>query len=172
MKSTVAPRKTVPFTVTASRAERFWSKVDKSGDCWLWTKGKSPWGYGEFWVRDSNRMAHRVAYQITFGPIPDGLLVCHTCDNPLCVNPDHLFLGTDQDNSRDAAAKGRLRLPTARAVGGKNGKAKLTESDVRLIRAELFGLRPPEGVALAKKYGVCARTICDIKYRKTWGHLP
>ena len=65
-----------------------------------------------------------------------------------------------------------MRLPTARAVGGKNGKAKLTESDVRLIRADLFGLRPPEGVALAKKYGVCARTICDIKYRKTWGHLP
>lgn len=86
--------------------ERFWSKVDKSGECWLWTGGKSG-GYGYFKVNGSTLRANRLAYEIEHGEIPEGMLVCHSCDTPACVNPAHLWLGTDKDNQADKVAKGR-----------------------------------------------------------------
>lgn len=92
-------------------AARFWEKVDRAEGCWLWTGAKSS-GYGK--IQRGQRgagyvWAHRVAWELTVGPIPDGLQVLHACDNPPCVNPAHLFLGTRSDNMRDAASKGRLR---------------------------------------------------------------
>lgn len=87
---------------------RFWNKVYKTDSCWLWIGSRLPTGYGTFRVGKKVKRAHRVSWELHNGPIIDGsLLVCHTCDNPMCVNPDHLFLGTNLDNMRDRNAKGR-----------------------------------------------------------------
>jgi hypothetical protein len=108
--------------------ERFWSKVAKAGidDCWLWTGGLFTNGYGRLQVgnRTNGRWyeaAHRLSYQFNIGPIDDGLLVCHSCDNPRCVNPKHFFLGTHDDNMQDAAAKGRMRGPNVDKTHCVNG---------------------------------------------------
>lgn len=89
--------------------EYFWSRVDRSGDCWLWTASKTARGYGKLRVDGKQAYAHRVAYELTNGAIPDGLVICHHCDNPPCCNPAHLFMGTQGDNMRDRDAKGRLK---------------------------------------------------------------
>lgn len=96
---------------------RFWSKVDKGddgewGSCWLWTARTNHFGYGEFWFRKTIHKAHRVAWILVNGEIPDGLCVLHRCDNPSCVNPEHLWLGTKCDNNRDKAEKGRAPTMT------------------------------------------------------------
>lgn len=108
-------------------AERFWSKVDirDIDECWVWTRSLKAKGYGQFRVHPapaSPQTASRVAWQLANGPIPDGLFVCHACDNPPCCNPNHLFLGMPIDNTRDMIRKGR-----ARYVGGRR---KLSQEDV------------------------------------------
>ena len=103
-----------------SISDRFWEKVDKSGDCWIWTGCRHAQGYGQMRIGSKAdgtytvRRATRICWEMHYGAIPDGLLVCHHCDTPECVKPDHLFLGTHQDNTRDAIVKGRhnkKRLP-------------------------------------------------------------
>lgn len=89
-----------------SIAERLWSQIERTENCWLW-HGPVRGRYGHIYANGKNRAAHRIAYGLTFGPIPDGLLVLHHCDNPVCVRPDHLFLGTARDNTLDMYAKGR-----------------------------------------------------------------
>ena len=88
--------------------ERFWEKVVKTDSCWLWTASKRGKGYGYFWFNNKHNRAHRVAWELTSGEVPEGMLVCHKCDNRLCVNPDHLWLGTDKENIRDCVDKGRF----------------------------------------------------------------
>lgn len=99
-------------------AERFWAKVEKTDTCWIWRgcrRSKDPRrAYGQFYFDGRTQTASRVAYMMHVGPIPDGLLVCHHCDNPPCVRPDHLFVGTMSDNLLDAARKGRTYAPSLR----------------------------------------------------------
>jgi hypothetical protein len=147
----------------------FWSKVDRRGpeDCWPWTAGRGSLGYGLFSLKPRHmrrQRAHRVAYELTHGPIPDGLHVCHRCDNPPCVNPAHLFLGTGADNVSDMVSKDRHQH------GATNGQAKLTEDSVRTMRA-LWS----EGVtyaALAERFSIAEKSVWAIVKRRNWKHVP
>lgn len=94
--------------ITEKVKERFWKRVEKTGGCWLWTGSCFPNGYGQFSLSKTSVGAHRISWLIHNGDIPTGIFVCHHCDNPICIRPDHLFLGTAQDNTRDAATKGRM----------------------------------------------------------------
>jgi len=152
-------------------AVRFWEHVDKTGSCWLWTGSKDKDGYGGF--TDENRRnirAHRASWIIHFGPIPTGMNVCHKCDNPPCVRPDHLFLGTYQDNTIDMVNKGR-HGGGGKGVsrGSRNGCAKLNEQQVLKIRDLLD--KGEKTDIIAAKFKVYWLTIFNIKHRKTWKHI-
>ena len=147
--------------------ERFMSFVDtkNAGGCWIWTGTKTGKGYGYFCMNGKRIGAHRASFILHKQVIPDGLQVCHKCDNPPCVNPDHLFTGTVADNSRDAMKKGRLKsLFTSESMSGElNTKSKLTANDVREIRASSI-----RNLDAAKKYGVSNVLIGLIRRRKIW----
>lgn len=144
----------------------FWKKVDKSGDCWVWTSGKNQGGYGIFHVNGGVVMATHYSLLLAMGEKPKApFYALHRCDNPPCVNPAHLFVGTKLDNKRDQMAKGRL--PAApKKFGESNTAAKLTEHDVREIRAS-----PMSGRALAKAYGVSPMLISYIRRNIIWRHV-
>lgn len=143
--------------------EIFWSNIEKTETCWLWRNGNSD-GYGHFSANGEQYIAHRFSYELHFGEIRDGLFVCHRCDNPPCVNPNHLFLGTPKQNSRDAMRKGRL------AKGVKIGISKLTPKAVREIRSKYIP-RKYSANRLAKEYGVSIGTIWAVLRMKTWRHI-
>lgn len=138
---------------------RFWAKVDKSSDCWEWTGAKKPTGYGLCTVKRKIHRAHRLSYEMAYGPIPDGLCVCHRCDNPSCVNPDHLFLGTIEDNMRDMVSKGR----NSDRRGAKNAMAKLNSGQAAFIRSS--NMRQSW---LATMFGVSNALIHNIKNGRHW----
>lgn len=155
----------------SSLEERFWAKVNKADGiekCWEWIAYKDTKGYGHFHKAGRGGMAkaHRVSYEISVGPIPAGLLVCHKCDNPSCVNPWHLFLGTDKDNSDDKMKKGRFKKVYPQ--GEKNGNAKLTETQIKQIRARLATGETQS--LIAADYGVSGTTISRINRAVRWGH--
>jgi hypothetical protein len=150
-------------------SERFWEKVDIRGpdDCWNWLAGINQSGYGLFGLTNKSERAHRVAWMLTNGDIPGGLYICHHCDNRLCCNPAHCFLGTHDDNMKDMVQKGRanhLGFP-----GSYNGRARLTEKQVLEIRdIRQKGMILTE---IAKLYKVGFSTIENICLRKTWIHI-
>jgi hypothetical protein len=158
--------------VRRSIEERFWEKVNKTGKCWEWKSVRNPDGYGLFLRPNSYNnptpweKAHRMSYMLTIGDIPTGLCVCHKCDNPPCVRPDHLFLGTPADNARDMWKKGRGRIP--RLYGEKSGAAKLSEEDVRKIRKMLPRMTNRQ---IATRFGVTISNISVIRNNKSWKHL-
>jgi HNH endonuclease len=153
-------------------ATRFWAKVQKTDSCWLWTgfvNSQSRYGKIQIGPRKSRVMAwvHRISWELTNGPIPDGIEVCHNCpggDNPRCVNPSHLFLGTHADNMRDAARKGQM------AKGERRPTSKLTDATVRLIRMR-YAAGGITQQALADEHGVSISQICGVVNRATWKHV-
>jgi hypothetical protein len=146
---------------TDKDARRFYSKIKKSRGCWFWLGHRGANGYGHFrWRVNGSRCyyAHRFSYAYHIGAIPEGMHVCHKCDNPGCVNPDHLFIGTAKDNQRDASRKGRkVGNPAGRPVGG----SKLTPEQAIQIRAELGAGFSKK--LIAKRYKVSTGTILNIQ---------
>jgi hypothetical protein len=159
----------VRYTPLAERFERHYIPEPMSG-CFIWTAAVTPDGYGLLAKERSHLsggsamfLAHRASWELHRGPIIDGLHVLHNCDNPYCVNPDHLFLGTHSDNMKDSVAKGRKN----NAKGVAHGGAKLTEEQALEIKYS-----KESGAALAKRFGVWPTLIHKIRHGKAWKHLP
>ena len=150
--------------------DRFWAKVARRGpeECWLWMAYLNNTGYGN--IKHGGRegrmlLSHRVSYELHFGPIPVGMCVCHRCDNPACVNPSHLFLGTHAENMADRNTKGRAAGP----LGESNRRSKLRESDIRDIRhMRASGFTQQ---ALAERFDISQTNVSSIVRGKTWGHV-
>lgn len=167
--------------------DRFWKKVLKGNGCWLWQGGKTVRGYGTIRIAGRDGYAHRASWIIHYGPIPSGQYVCHTCDNPTCVNPSHLFLGTQKDNIQDMVNKGRHRsvtspetllrgdahpsriYPERLARGENHGRAKLNDEKVReVFRLTRLGRSQR---SIARLFGVDKLVISLVIRRKTWRHV-
>jgi hypothetical protein len=145
------------------------ARVRMAGACWEWTGATSGSGYGRIKRSAKNHQVHRLMYETCYGPIPLGMVVCHRCDNRLCVSPEHLFAGTASDNMRDCASKGRLMAqkdPSRLPHGETHKHARLTHADVEMIRALLTSGASARG--LAREYGVSDRTIRNIRDRRKW----
>lgn len=162
----------MPLNLTPKQFSRFWSKVDRSGEeesCWIWIGHRSRGGYGSFSLKSRELAAHRVSWEIANGVIPDGKNVCHNCpegDNPLCINPSHLWIGTQRQNILDMEAKGRARHLSR----SQNGRAVLSEEDVASILDRLSTGEPQ--LYLAREYGVSKSTVWWIAHGKTWRVRP
>jgi hypothetical protein len=149
--------------------ERFDSRYSVAPNgCWIWhgtiSAGRRGMGYGELRVHSKITKAHRYSYMRFTGPIPEGRLICHHCDNPLCVNPAHLFVGTQQDNMDDMAAKGRNNQPR----GERSGRTYLSNDDVLAIWKSKGRLWPREA---ARLYRASIATVANIRSGRTWGWL-
>ena len=155
--------------VKKTARERFEEKcepVTESG-CLIWTGAAMPKGYGVFWLDGKHVGAHRAAWEMEKGPIPDGLHVLHHCDNPSCVNTNHLFLGTGADNTADMLSKGRAK-GNHKCIGDKNNRTKLKAEDIPVIRKRL---EVDIAKDIAADYGVEASTINAIRRKETWRHV-
>jgi HNH endonuclease len=156
----------------------FWSHVDKSGECWKWTGSILESGYGQFrpgssCLKTKRWRAHRYSWVLFHGPIPDGLKVLHKCDNRKCVNPDHLFLGTDLDNVRDCISKGRGK----HALNGKykrnvnNISSKITQIQADEIRYIYLNCPNISQQCIANQFGINQRSVSNIIRNKTWSKI-
>ncbi len=142
--------------------DRFWDKVQKTDNCWLWTGVPNKGGYGLIYVNGKIVFAHRYSYQLHFGSIPDGLDICHSCDVPNCVNPSHLFAGTAQDNMADKIKKDRCNY----VHGEKSKNSKLTQNQVEEIRQKYAdGFTQKK---LSVMYGISQVQISNIVNNKVW----
>lgn len=144
---------------------RFLKYVRVTDRCWEWIGCTNGNGYGTFSYLGKNRLAHRVSYIIHIGDIPTGKDVCHTCDNIVCVRPDHFFVGTNGDNTHDMMAKGRARF----LRGEAHGNSKLNDNKVRNIRDQYA--RGESMAALARHYMVTPTTIRNVVLNKQWCHV-
>lgn len=144
-----------------NEADRFWAKVDKTEHCWLWTGGTAGnrRNYGSLYWRGTNRRAHRVSYEMEYGPIPEGLYVCHRCDTPECVRPSHLYLGTQRENIQDMIDKSRRASQQAE----KNSQAKLHWADIQEIRASTERQQD-----IARRFGISQQQVSKIMTGRNW----
>ena len=153
--------------LTPKRIEQFWASVDQSGGedaCWNWKQATT---YGEYYLGTHKERTHRLAYNLSTGQdIPDGMEVCHTCDNPCCVEPEHLFIGTHADNMGDMKKKGRRKAINS---GANNGRAKLSPDDAEEIR-RCYGANESTQVQLAARYGVSQTLVSMIVRGVHWRH--
>jgi hypothetical protein len=170
---------------TKSLAERFWSKVEKTEGCWRWNGNRTTFGYGIVEVSTNPRRrtgAHRVSWELHFGPIPEDIDVLHHCDNPPCTRPDHLFLGTDLENQNDAIDKKRRpRVPDGLAASWTNSPRRIfTEDEVRRIR-DLYESqrhwprnisRPYSLKGLAEMFNTSFPEIAHIVHRRVYKNVP
>lgn len=150
---------------TRTPEQRYWDKVEVKGpeECWLWTGSIVRGGYGSIWWHGQSRgSACRVGWELLYGPIPDGLCVCHHYDNPACHNPAHWFLGTLQDNNRDRLDKGRYRKSHH-----DTPNQKLDWEKVRAIRAS-YSAGGVTQKQLAERYGVSAGKIWHVIHHRSW----
>lgn len=166
---------------------RLLNRIEKKDKCWEWKGTINTMGYGEMCVQGRIQRAHRLSYILFKGEIPKGIFVCHICDNPKCINPDHLWLGTAKQNNEDCLRKGRwkgrtgikLSLEHKKKLSGpkkswfKNGekhpRSKLKELDIKEIRNMLnedFTYQE-----IADKFGLSQSSLADIKFRRTWSHI-
>lgn len=149
--------------------ERFLRHIEKTDSCWNWTGRLVGKGYGSLGLGGAGAkgiLAHRLSYQMHKGEIPEGMVVMHKCDNPRCVNPDHLDVGTQSQNIKDALSRGRKLMPTHKVRGDECGASKLTSEQVLSIRASTLSLNE-----MAEQYGVSRSAIERVRYRKTWRHI-
>lgn len=149
---------------------KFWSRIEREGDCWLWTGPTVNTGYGTVSRYRRHILAHRFAYELTHGPIPEGMKVCHTCDHIRCINPAHLFTGTQKDNVDDMIAKGRAAgWAKDHPRGSAHGRAKINEDQVREIRVQRARGIPRATVAAT--FGISMVSVDKIVYHETWQHV-
>lgn len=146
---------------------RFWAKVKKGPGCWVWTGGCDQDGYGLVQASrpsTATLRAHRIAWQLHYGEHPRDRLICHSCDNPGCVRPDHLFVGSPAENTRDAASKGRM------ARGERNAAARLGPEQVKALRKE-YRAGGVSQVSLGRKYGISQSQVSVIVRCESWRHI-
>lgn len=158
-----------PSAIGGTYAKRFWEKVQRGApdECWRWTANLNNHGYGTIYRDGRPMFAHRLSYELASGaPIPPGKIICHRCDNPACVNPAHLFMGTMKDNSQDMVRKGRNGYKITIRLGDDHHGAKLTSVQVAKIKARL--LQQETCTGLAREFGVSRRTVAKIKAGETW----
>lgn len=156
-----------PGTTTTHTVESLTARTtpEPNTGCWIYTGGLNGAGYGRVRHERGYVLTHRLMYELVTGSRPVGLEVCHRCDNPPCCNPDHLFAGTHAQNMADSARKNRTR----RGESAKTSRAKLTDADVREIRAKL--MQGATRAQMASTYSLTRATICAIHLRHSWKHL-
>lgn len=169
------------MNISAIDAARFWAMARKGPGCWEWTGARKRTGYGHFGLKGRTQIAHRISWRMHHGEIPDDLCVLHRCDNPPCVNPEHLWLGTQADNVRDMETKGRKRA----ASGNRNGSrlhpesrprgvavaiSRMTADSVREAR-QRYTLGGETIAGLSRSFGVGETTIRNIVKNRTWRHI-
>lgn len=169
----------LPPMPDAERHRRFWAKVDRSGGpdaCWPWLGARYRYGYGRVRIQNKARRAHRVAWELTNGPLPPGKHVCHHCDTPPCCNAKHFFLGTNVENTADKVAKGRQSRGASHSAaarpprGESSGRAKLTEALVREIRVR-YAAGGVTHRQLAAELGMKHAAIGSVLRGRTWSHV-